>query len=345
MPKTSTDFWTARAGAGDYTELVQRWGNLTLLPMPVNTSLQNLEWSYKVAGYGLTAIDLTTDLAALPDWTADDVALRARWLGALAVPVWSVVGNLGNVPTQFSDVRRKSVLAGSIFRLTRADSGCRRTRAQSSSSGPTNSIVTRDELAVLVELAEHRERAVAAEAAEEQHGLARRGSAAGSSGASMTPRSRCPPCRCSGVRQAVHRVADEERAAVHLDHAEEPALEGVLARQLSSCVRLRPAMAVSPTRPARSARPCGSRSRSGRARRPGAARFAGSSRADSGKRGQPLTWRRWMWTPSISLSARRSSSRRGLGVERRVAHAAEPDDDPAVGVDRDRRLAAARLEV
>ena len=90
-------------------------------------------------------------------------------------------------------------------------------------------------------------------------------------------------------------------------------------------------------------RPRGSRSRHGRAPRRSGRGWPGPRASEIGKRGQPLTWRQWMWTPSSSLSALRSSSRPDLVVERRMAHRAEPHDDRAVSVDRERRLAATRL--
>jgi hypothetical protein len=115
MPKAETPFWANRTNGTVYEELVQGWGNLTLLPAGLNFKVSNEDWSTKAAEYPKTNISLTTDLAPLDDWNYATIALRAMWLAALAVHVWSLDSGLGGVPANFADVVRDPTLLDLYF--------------------------------------------------------------------------------------------------------------------------------------------------------------------------------------------------------------------------------------
>jgi hypothetical protein len=95
MPKTVSDFWRERAGDAPYDELVQRWGNLTLLLDKLNISISNGDWDVKrfgkekLLGYSASKIALTKDLVEVADWSASLIDLRARWLAAIAIRIWA----------------------------------------------------------------------------------------------------------------------------------------------------------------------------------------------------------------------------------------------------------------
>jgi len=97
-PTTATPYWVERIGPVDgddetqtYSELVNKWGNLTLLEASLNKSIKNLDWDKKVSGvgkyHGLSAsgYSLTQDLVELPDWTIAEVNERTDWLASLAL--------------------------------------------------------------------------------------------------------------------------------------------------------------------------------------------------------------------------------------------------------------------
>jgi hypothetical protein len=96
MPKGATPFWRARLGNHlEYGEVVQRWGNLTLLLAELNQSIKNGDWNVKKhgaqghAGYDASAVRLTTDLLPLPDWNEDLISLRTKWIAIWASRIWS----------------------------------------------------------------------------------------------------------------------------------------------------------------------------------------------------------------------------------------------------------------
>src|SRR5262249_13911273 len=52
MPRGMTEFWKARVTDQEsYADVVERWGNLTLLHRKPNQSIQNGDWSTKTAHY------------------------------------------------------------------------------------------------------------------------------------------------------------------------------------------------------------------------------------------------------------------------------------------------------
>jgi hypothetical protein len=112
MPKTETAFWVKRETSPKaYEEVVQSWGNLTLLLNRLNESIGNGDWETKkkgkgkLPGYEGSKIHLTADLLSLPDWTSDDIELRARWLAMVAIQVWSLSPDLATIPRSFSEYR------------------------------------------------------------------------------------------------------------------------------------------------------------------------------------------------------------------------------------------------
>jgi len=97
-PQKATPYWTERIGPIDgddetqtYGELVNKWGNLTLLEASLNKSIRNLDWDKKVSGVGryrglqASGYSSTKDLIELPDWTIAEVNQRTEWLASLAL--------------------------------------------------------------------------------------------------------------------------------------------------------------------------------------------------------------------------------------------------------------------
>jgi hypothetical protein len=119
MPRTSTDFWRERVPDDiAYEEAVQRWGNLTLLLARLNTSVSNGTWPVKThgngahAGYSDSKVVLTNQLTALPDWTYESIAVRARWLAEVALRVWTVSPPTGPLPSLVACMEDPGLLAG-----------------------------------------------------------------------------------------------------------------------------------------------------------------------------------------------------------------------------------------
>jgi hypothetical protein len=100
MPKTQTAYWQQRVSVDAYEDVVQRWGNLTLLLDKLNSQIGNSDWdvkrfgkkndegSVRFPGYSVSQIGLTKDLVAVSEWTEGIVQLRSRWLAGLACRVW-----------------------------------------------------------------------------------------------------------------------------------------------------------------------------------------------------------------------------------------------------------------
>jgi hypothetical protein len=117
MPKRVTPFWKGRIKSDEaYEEVVQRWGNLTLLLKKLNESISNGDWDTKrygkpaaaegksaLPGYNGSDIRMTKDLVSLSDWSSADIDLRAKWLALVATPVWSLSPDFTGIPS-FLDV-------------------------------------------------------------------------------------------------------------------------------------------------------------------------------------------------------------------------------------------------
>ena len=113
MPQTFSDPWASTfAETTDYAELVQRWGNLTLLAKEINWVAGNDGWNDKLDAYKVEEnaqfpngrqIKLTSSLLDLPIWDEAAIKARQRWMAKLATLVWPedgshVPGAVGNVP-------------------------------------------------------------------------------------------------------------------------------------------------------------------------------------------------------------------------------------------------------
>ena len=115
MPQTHSDPYPwngAYAPTTDYTELVQRWGNLTLLAKEINWVAGNDGWSKKRDAYKIDAnaffpngrqIKLTASLVDLNEWNEELIAARQRWMAQVAVFVWPedgahVAGAINGLP-------------------------------------------------------------------------------------------------------------------------------------------------------------------------------------------------------------------------------------------------------
>jgi uncharacterized protein with ParB-like and HNH nuclease domain len=75
----------------DYSDFVNRWGNLTLLEFEINKSIQNAEWATKLTGKadksGLNSskIELTLNLCGLSDWDRARIESRSEWIAKTMV--------------------------------------------------------------------------------------------------------------------------------------------------------------------------------------------------------------------------------------------------------------------
>jgi hypothetical protein len=102
MPRTVTEYWASRVGNDAYEDVVQRWGNLTLLLDKLNIQVSNGDWTTKRSGkftesgelkhhgYDHSKINLTNDLTKVEEWNSSLIDLRARWMSLLACRVWTV---------------------------------------------------------------------------------------------------------------------------------------------------------------------------------------------------------------------------------------------------------------
>ena len=89
-PKTTED-----PDQDTYDEIIQKWGNLSLLEFEINTSVQNSEWGIKLEGLpnkpGLkkSHTDLTKQVALLKDWNVDLLNSRTIWIANAMVELSS----------------------------------------------------------------------------------------------------------------------------------------------------------------------------------------------------------------------------------------------------------------
>lgn len=87
-PRTAAD-----PNTPTYEDYVGRWGNLSLLEFEINQSIQNSEWDVKLVGLpanaqqGLndSAVRLTIDVRQAPEWTADLIDKRTKWIADAVV--------------------------------------------------------------------------------------------------------------------------------------------------------------------------------------------------------------------------------------------------------------------
>ena len=70
----------------DYEDYVSNWGNLTLLEDALNKSIQNSQWSKKVAGVGkykgisASNYNINSNIVTKTEWTASDILKREKWI-------------------------------------------------------------------------------------------------------------------------------------------------------------------------------------------------------------------------------------------------------------------------
>ena len=119
MPKAHGESWKGKAGEEAYDDVVQRWGNLTLLLDKLNIQVGNGDWdtkrirkrdangNLKYPGYQASKASMTHDLVEVPDWSSAMIDLRSRWLGIVACRVWRVEdGPSASTLPSFSAVAR-----------------------------------------------------------------------------------------------------------------------------------------------------------------------------------------------------------------------------------------------
>jgi hypothetical protein len=111
MPRSHGDYWQDKAGGEVYEDVVQRWGNLTLLLDKLNIQVSNGDWETKRfgrknqdgtvrhPGYDASRIHLTRDLVRVHDWNAFMIELRSRWLAGLACRVWTREAGASTAPS------------------------------------------------------------------------------------------------------------------------------------------------------------------------------------------------------------------------------------------------------
>jgi hypothetical protein len=90
LPRRQTPYWGMRVGTEeDYTDVAQRWGNLTLLHHMPNQQISNGPFAVKRELYSKSELKLTRTVAELDDWDASQIDMRQRWLGVIAEQIWS----------------------------------------------------------------------------------------------------------------------------------------------------------------------------------------------------------------------------------------------------------------
>jgi hypothetical protein len=72
----------------DHEELIDRLGNLTPLSAPINSALQDKNFSVKKKEYTKSDLLITKDLEELGEWNADTIAARQKELADLAAVAW-----------------------------------------------------------------------------------------------------------------------------------------------------------------------------------------------------------------------------------------------------------------
>jgi hypothetical protein len=90
LPRTVTEYWEARVPEDeDYSDLAQRWGNLTLLHQAPNQQISNGPFDVKRSLYAKSDLRTTRVVAELDDWDQESIDMRQRWLAVIADQVWS----------------------------------------------------------------------------------------------------------------------------------------------------------------------------------------------------------------------------------------------------------------
>ena len=97
LPVTSTSFWSQRVNVAKgevYDDIKQRWGNLTLLRMELNETIQNEDFDFKKKNnkemdYARSQIRMTLDLLEFDDWNSETIDARQQWMGLLASKIWA----------------------------------------------------------------------------------------------------------------------------------------------------------------------------------------------------------------------------------------------------------------
>jgi uncharacterized protein (UPF0335 family) len=91
-PNVSSNWRTNLKGNEPYDDIICRWGNLTLLPAPLNSSIRNGEFSAKLReGYlPEKKLHLTKSLHGLKTWRFSNIEERSKELSKIAVEVWNL---------------------------------------------------------------------------------------------------------------------------------------------------------------------------------------------------------------------------------------------------------------
>jgi len=91
-PSGDSDWRKKLAGESTYDDLVSRWGNLTLLPKPLNIGIKNSEFKIKKEkGYSKEQdLILTKELMKHSTWSSNSIVERSEELASLAIKVWSI---------------------------------------------------------------------------------------------------------------------------------------------------------------------------------------------------------------------------------------------------------------
>jgi hypothetical protein len=91
MPVSPTQFWLQRVGSDDeYSGVISRWGNLTLLHKAPNQEIQNGPWDVKRTEYAKSHVMLTKSLTSREDWNSGEIEFRQAWMAQAAIGVWSL---------------------------------------------------------------------------------------------------------------------------------------------------------------------------------------------------------------------------------------------------------------
>lgn len=88
LPKTlgSADEWAI--DKNDQEELLNRFGNLTLLGKEYNCKARNISFKDKKALYMLSEIPMTNELLNYNAWTREEIETRQEKLAEIALEVW-----------------------------------------------------------------------------------------------------------------------------------------------------------------------------------------------------------------------------------------------------------------
>lgn len=74
-----------------YEDHISNWGNLTLLEASLNKSVQNRPWPKKLSGVGsfggisASNYSINGHIKSMPQWTADDILRREKWIKSVSV--------------------------------------------------------------------------------------------------------------------------------------------------------------------------------------------------------------------------------------------------------------------